>query len=69
MEIKADDKGLKSSRAYTFAEDKLVEPAYFELFKRKDIHISIYGNKKQHHAQVDYATEYFRGNDLLDMLR
>ena len=68
-EIKADDKRCEESKRVfiIFCEDGSVEPAYFELFKRKDIHISIYGNKKQHHAQVDYATEYFRGNDLLEV--
>ena len=48
-----------------FCEDAAVEPTYFELFKREDVQISTHGNQKQHHAQVDYATEFFRKNDLI----
>ena len=67
-EIKIDDVRKENSikTFIIFCEDGAVEPAYFELFKKEDIHISAFGNKKQHHAQVDYATEYLRKNDLLE---
>jgi RloB-like protein len=66
-EIKIDDiRKVNTKKTFIiFCEDGAVEPAYFELFKREDIHIATFGNKKQHHAQVDYATEYFRKNDLI----
>lgn len=68
-EIKIDDIRKENSKKVfiIFCEDGAVEPAYFELFKREDIHIATHGDKKQHHAQVDYATEYFRQNDLLEV--
>ena len=67
-EIKIDDVRKENSikTFIIFCEDGAVEPAYFELFKKEGIHISAFGNKKQHHAQVDYATEYLRKNDLLE---
>ena len=59
-----DERSEDSKRVFIiFCEDGAVEPAYFELFKSKDVHVSVFGNQKQHHAQVDYATEYFRKND------
>lgn len=69
-EVKTDDIRTEDSKRVfiIFCEDGAVEPAYFELFKSKDVHISALGNKKQHHAQVDYATEYFRRNDLLEVV-
>jgi len=69
-EIKVDDaRKVDSKKLFIiFCEDGAVEPAYFELFKKDDIQLTIFGNKKQHHAQVDYATEYFRKNDLLETL-
>ena len=67
-EIKIDDnRKVNSKKVFIiFCEDGAVEPAYFELFKREDVHVSAFGNTKQHHAQVDYATEYFRKNDLIE---
>lgn len=50
-----------------FCEDGAIEPAYFELFKTSRVHVSAIGNCKQHHAQVDFATEYFRKNDLIEI--
>lgn len=68
-EIKVEDsRKVNSKKTFIiFCEDGAVEPAYFELFKRDDVHVSAFGNKKQHHAQVDYATEYFRKNDLIEV--
>ncbi|MFY8187549.1 MAG: RloB family protein [Flavobacterium sp.] len=68
-EIKTEDsRKVNSKKTFIiFCEDGAVEPAYFELFKREDVHVSAFGNKKQHHAQVDFATEYFRKNDLLEL--
>ncbi len=68
-EIKEDDKRDANSKStfIIFCEDGAVEPAYFELFKRKNVQVSTLGNTKQHHAQVDIATEYFRKNDLIEV--
>ncbi|WP_316757751.1 RloB family protein [Pedobacter aquatilis] len=68
-EIKSDDSREANSKKLfiIFCEDGAVEPAYFELFQRDDLQISAFGNTKQHHAQVDYATEYFRKNDLIEI--
>lgn len=68
-EVRTDDNRNEDSRKVfiIFCEDGAIEPTYFELFKSKDVHVSAFGNKKQHHAQVDYATEYFRKNDLLEV--
>lgn len=68
-EIKIDDiRQVDSKRVFIiFCEDGAVEPIYFELFKREDIQISAIGNMKQHHAQVDNATEFFRKNDLIEL--
>lgn len=67
-EIKIDDNRKEDSTKVfiIFCEDEAVEPAYFQLFKREGVQIKTHGNKKQHHAQVDYATEYFRKGDLLE---
>ena len=67
--IKTDDNRIADSRRLfiIFCEDSAVEPAYFELFRRKDIQVSAFGGAKQHHDQVDYATEYFRKNDLIEV--
>ena len=68
-ELKTDD-GREADSKKTFiifCEDGAVEPAYFELFKSETVHVSAIGNTKQHHAQVDYATEYFRRNDLIEV--
>jgi hypothetical protein len=69
-EVKIDDtRNEDSKRVFIiFCEDGAVEPAYFETFKRDDIHLSIYGNNKQHHVQIDKATEYFRKNGLLEVI-
>ncbi len=68
-EIKTDDsRKVNSKKTFIiFCEDGSVEPAYFDLFKRDDVHVFSFGNKKQHHAQVDNATEYFRKNDLIEI--
>lgn len=68
-EIKIDNsRKVNSKKTFIiFCEDGAVEPTYFELFRRDDLHISAFGNKKQHHAQVDFATEYFRKNDLIEL--
>lgn len=68
-EIKTDDiRKVNSKKVFIiFCEDGAVEPAYFETFKREDVHISAFGNTKQHHAQVDYATEHFRKSDLIEV--
>jgi hypothetical protein len=68
-EIKTDDsRKVNSKKTFIiFCEDGAVEPAYFELFKKDDVHISAFGDKSKHHAQVDYATEYFRKNDLIEV--
>jgi hypothetical protein len=70
-EIKTDDTRAVNSKTtfIIFCEDSAVEPAYFELFKNKNVHVSAIGTKKQHHAQVDYITEYFRKNDLLEITK
>ena len=69
-EVKTDDNRKEDSKRVfiIFCEDGAIEPAYFELFKNKEVHVSAFGNRKQHHAQVDYATEYFRKNDLLEVV-
>lgn len=68
-ELKPDDtRKVDSKKTFIiFCEDGSVEPAYFELFRNDSIQISAFGDKKQHHAQVDYATEYFRKNDLIEV--
>lgn len=69
-EVKTNDNREEDSKKVfiIFCEDGAVEPAYFETFRSKNVHVSAFGNKKQHHAQVDYATEYFRKNDLLEVV-
>jgi hypothetical protein len=68
-EIKTDDiRDVNSKKTFIiFCEDGAIEPAYFELFKTKYVHISTIGDSNQHHAQVDLATEYFRKNDLIEI--
>lgn len=68
--LKTDDhRNEDSKRVFIiFCEDGAIEPTYFELFRSKDVHVFAFGNKKQHHAQVDSATEYFRNNDLLEVV-
>jgi len=59
-------RGVDTKRTFIiFCEDGSVEPAYFELFKTQKVHVSAIPNCKQHHAQVDIATEYFRKSGLL----
>ncbi len=67
-EVKTDDtRKVNSKKLFLiFCEDGAVDPAYFELFKRDDVQVSAFVNTKQHHAQVDYATEHFRKNDLIE---
>lgn len=69
-EIKTDDnRKVDSKKVFIiFCEDGAVEPSYFETFKRNDVQVFAFGNKKQHHAQVDLATEYFRDKDLLEVV-
>ncbi len=67
--LRANDVRMENTK-YTFiifCEDGAVEPAYFDLFKTSNIHVSTIGNKKQHHDQVSYATEYFRESGLLEV--
>lgn len=66
-EIRANDSREENTKRVfiIFCEDGAVEPAYFELFKRNDLQISVMGNSKQHHAQIDLITEYFRKGDLI----
>ncbi len=68
-EIKSDNvRKVNSKKLFIiFCEDGAVEPSYFGLFKNEKIQVSTIGNTKQHHAQVDYATEYFRKNDLIEV--
>jgi len=68
--IKVDDsRSADSQRTFIiFCEDGVVEPEYFELFKRKDIHISTHRNKSALHAQVDHATDYLREKDLIEVI-
>jgi hypothetical protein len=68
-EIRTDDsRAFDTKKTFIiFCEDGAVEPAYFELFKSENIQISAIGNSNQHHAQVDFATEYFRKNDLIEV--
>ena len=67
--IKEDDsREVNTKRTFIiFCEDGAVEPAYFELFQSYTVQVSAIGNSKQHHAQIDIATEYFRENDLLEL--
>lgn len=69
-EIRADDSRKADSKKVfiIFCEDGAVEPAYFETFRRKEVHVSALGNKKQHHAQVDIASEHFRKKGLLETI-
>jgi hypothetical protein len=69
-EVKIDDTRAEDSKKVfiIFCEDGAIEPAYFETFRRKDVHVSVHGNKKQHHAQVDLAPEYFRKGGLLEVV-
>jgi RloB-like protein len=68
-EIKIDDiRKVDSIKVFIiFCEDGAVEPSYFESFRREDVRISTHGNQKQHHAQVDSATEFFRKKDLIEV--
>jgi len=70
-EIRSDDKReIDTKKVFIiFCEDGAVEPSYFDLFKRSDLQISAIGDAKQHHAQVDYATEYYRKNDLIEITK
>jgi RloB-like protein len=66
-EIKTDDiRKVDSQKVFIiFCEDGVVEPSYFESFRRENVRISTHGNQKQHHVQVDNVTEFFRKNGLL----
>ena len=72
-EVKIDDSREEDSKKVfiIFCEDGAVEPAYFETFKRKDVHVSVFGNKKQHHAQVDLATVHLhlRSQKLFNFIK
>jgi len=67
-EIKPDDERQPNSKVtfIIFCEDGAVEPAYFRTFRSDRVHVSAIGNKDQHHAQVDYVTEYFREKGFLE---
>lgn len=63
-----DNRTVNSKRLFIiFCEDGSIEPAYFDSYRRNELQISVIGNSKQHHAQVDFATEYFRKNDLIEV--
>lgn len=68
-EIREDETRDEDSRKVfiIFCEDGAIEPAYFETFKRKGVQVSPIGNAKQHHAQIDFATEFFRKNGLIEV--
>lgn len=68
-EIRSEDERVVNNKKtfIIFCEDGSVEPAYFEMFKNSNTQVSAIGNSKQHHAQVDKATEYFRENDLIEL--
>jgi len=68
--VKQDDSRHEDSLStfIIFCEDKVSEPEYFNLFASKLISISFIRNCGQHHKQVDYATEYCRKNDLLEII-
>ena len=51
-----------------FCEDGEVEPEYFYTFAREKINITAIRNCGKQHHQVDYATEYCRKNDLLEVV-
>ncbi|MCX6238638.1 MAG: RloB family protein [Bacteroidia bacterium] len=51
-----------------FCEDKETEPEYFNAFSSDNISISTIRNCGQHHKQIDFATEYCRKNDLLEII-
>lgn len=69
-EIKTDDSRKENNKKVfiIFCEDGAVEPAYFESFRHEEVQISTHGDKKQHHAQVDHATEFFRNNGLIEVI-
>src|SRR5688572_21763786 len=69
-DFKKDDYRQADSRPtfIIFCEDGEVEPEYFFSFRTSKIQISILRNCDKHHRQVDYATEYFRKNDLLEFV-
>lgn len=50
-----------------FCEDGEIEPEYFTFFSSSKIQISTIRNCKKHHQQVDYATDYCRANDLIEL--
>lgn len=51
-----------------FCEDKVSEPEYLNLFNTDLISVSFIRNCGQHHKNVDFATEYCRKNDLLEII-
>jgi hypothetical protein len=66
--LKKDDERIADSlpNFIIFCEDGEIEPEYFNCFTTGKIKISPIRNCKQHHQQVDYATDYLRENDLIE---
>jgi hypothetical protein len=51
-----------------FCEDEFVEPEYLNSFSTMNLRVSPVRNFGQHHRQVDWATEYFRENNMIEFL-
>src|SRR6185437_16675388 len=51
-----------------FCEDEQIEPEYFNTFATTKIKVSPIRNCGKQHKQVDYATDYCRENDLIELV-
>ncbi|TAF77907.1 MAG: RloB domain-containing protein [Bacteroidetes bacterium] len=69
-ELKVDDTRLFDTKFtfIIFCEDKSSEPLYFESFRNDNFEIRTIKGSKQHHNQVDYASDYCKKNDLLEQI-
>jgi hypothetical protein len=69
-EIKIDDKRKEDSKKVfiIFCEDGAVEPAYFDSFKREDIHISTHGPPKPLHLQCPCTKVHLLVKELKNSL-
>jgi len=69
-ELKVDEDRSSDSlkTIIIFCEDGEIEPSYFRLFHSSKIKLSIIVNCGDKHKQVDYATNYCRDNDLLEVV-
>ena len=67
--IKTDDQRDVNSLPIfiIFCEDGEIEPDYFSFFASPKIHVSPIRNCKKQHQQIDYATDYCREHDLLEV--